>query len=65
MTSNLLDLLRHTLATTLMENETSIDDIAGILGQQSTEPTPIYLKSSLKLLSECSLSPDILTEEND
>ena len=51
--------LRHTLATTLLENHTSIDDIAGILGQQSTETTPTYLKSSLKMLSECALNPDI------
>ena len=51
--------LRHTLATSLMENHTSIDDIAGILGQQSTESTPTYLKSSLKLLSECALSPEV------
>ena len=51
--------LRHTLATSLLENHTSIDDIAGILGQQSTETTPTYLKSSLKMLSECALNPDI------
>jgi site-specific recombinase XerD len=51
--------LRHTLATSLMENHISIDDIAGILGQQSTESTPIYLKTSLKLLSECALSPEV------
>ena len=51
--------LRHTLATSLLENHVSIDDIAGILGQQSTETTPTYLKSSLKMLSECALNPDI------
>jgi integrase len=51
--------LRHTLATALMENETPIEDIAGILGQQSTESTPTYLKSSLKLLFECALSPEV------
>ena len=53
--------LRHTLATTLMENHTSIDDIAGIMGQQSAESTPIYLKSSLELLQECALNPDELS----
>jgi len=52
--------LRHTLATSLMENHVSIDDIAGILGQQRVETTPDYLKSSLKLLSECALNPDFL-----
>jgi integrase len=51
--------LRHTLATALMESHTPIEDIAGILGQQSTESTPIYLKSSLDLLRECALSPEV------
>lgn len=51
--------LRHTLATTLMEQQTPIQEIADILGQQSTESTPTYLKSSLKLLGECALSPEV------
>jgi len=51
--------LRHTLATTLMETETPIEDIAGIMGQHSTESTPTYLKSSLNLLRECALSPEV------
>jgi integrase len=51
--------LRHTLATTLMEQRTPIQEIADILGHQSTESTPTYLKSSLKLLSECALSPEV------
>jgi site-specific recombinase XerD len=51
--------LRHTLATALMENQTSVEDIAGILGHQSTESTPTYLKSSLNLLRECALSPEV------
>ena len=42
-----------------MENNVSVDDIAGILGQQSTESTPIYLKSSLDLLRVCSLDPEV------
>ena len=50
---------RHTLATSLMEKHTPIEDIAGILGQQSTESTPTYLKSSLNLLRECALSPEV------
>jgi site-specific recombinase XerD len=54
--------LRHTLATALLENHASIDDIAGILGQQSVETTPTYLKSSLQLLRECALNPDIQHE---
>ena len=51
--------LRHTLATTLMEQQTPIQEIADILGHQSTESTPIYLKSSLNLLRECALSPEV------
>ena len=51
--------LRHTLATTLMEQHTPLEEIADILGHQSTESTPIYLKSSLKLLGECALSPEV------
>ena len=51
--------LRHTLATTLMENQIPIEEIAGILGHQNTETTSVYLKSSLKLLSECALSPEV------
>ena len=51
--------LRHTLATSLMENHTPIADIAGILGHQSTESMPTYLKSSLGLLRECALSPEV------
>ncbi len=51
--------LRHTLATVLMEQQTPIQEIANILGHQSTESTPTYLKSSLNLLRECSLSPEV------
>ena len=49
---------RHTLATVLLEKHTPINNIAEILGHQSTESTPIYLKSSLNLLRECALSPE-------
>lgn len=51
--------LRHTLATSLLEQHTPIQEIADILGHQSTESTPVYLKSSLKLLQECALSPEV------
>ena len=50
--------LRHTLATALMEQHTPLQEIADILGHQSTETTPTYLKSSLSLLRECALSPE-------
>jgi integrase len=51
--------LRHTLATTLMEQHTPIEQIADILGHQSTASTPVYLKSSLNLLRECALDPEV------
>ena len=52
--------LRHTLATTLLEQHEPIERIADILGHQSVESTPVYLKSSLGLLSECALNPEVL-----
>lgn len=51
--------LRHTLATTLMEQHTPVAEIAEILGHQTTESTPVYLKSSLSLLRECALNPEV------
>ena len=51
--------LRHTLATTLMEQHTPLQEIADILGHQSTSSTPVYLKSSLNLLRECALNPEV------
>lgn len=51
--------LRHTLATALMEQQTPVQEIAEILGHQSTKSTPTYLKSSLSLLRECALSPEV------
>lgn len=50
--------LRHTLATRLMEDGTPVEQIADILGHQSTASTGVYLKSSLGLLSRCALDPD-------
>ena len=52
--------LRHTLATTLLEQHEPIERIADILGHQSVESTPVYLKSSLALLRECALDPEVL-----
>ena len=51
--------LRHTLATVLMEQHTPLQEIADILGHQSTESTPTYLKSSIHLLRECALNPEV------
>jgi integrase len=51
--------LRRMLATTLMEQHVPLQEIADILGHQDIESTPVYLKSSLKLLRECSLNPEM------
>ena len=55
--------LRHTLATRLMEDGTPIEQIADILGHQSVQSTGVYLKSSLGLLSQCALNPDMPARE--
>jgi site-specific recombinase XerD len=52
--------LRHTLATTLLEQHVSLQEIADILGHQDMDSTAVYLKSSLALLRECSLNPEEL-----
>lgn len=52
--------LRHTLATTLLEQHVSLQEIADILGHQNMDSTSVYLKSSLTLLRECSLNPEEL-----
>jgi site-specific recombinase XerD len=52
--------LRHTLATTLLEQHVPLQEIAEILGHQDTDSTSVYLKSSLELLRECSLNPEVL-----
>lgn len=52
--------LRHTLATALMEQHTEIERIADILGHQDVASTTVYLKSSLGLLRECALDPEVL-----
>ena len=51
--------LRHTLATALLEKHVPIQEIADILGHQDADSTAVYLKSSLKLLRECSLNPEL------
>lgn len=52
--------LRHTLATTLLEQHIPLQEIADILGHQDMDSTAVYLKSSLSLLRECSLNPEEL-----
>lgn len=55
--------LRHTLATRLMEQGTPVEQIAEVLGHQSTTSTGVYLKSSLGLLAQCALDPDAPVSE--
>lgn len=55
--------LRHTLATRLMEDGTPIEQIADILGHQSVDSTGVYLKASLRLLSQCALDPDAASRQ--
>lgn len=50
--------LRHSLACTLLENDTPIGEISEVLGHKDTESTVAYLRSSLSRLSECSLDPE-------
>ena len=51
--------LRHTLASSLLERNVPLQEIADILGHQDTESTSVYLKCSLKLLRECSLDTEV------
>ena len=55
--------MRHSLATKLMENNTDISIISGVLGHESEEPTMYYLGVSVKLLGEC--SHDVPPVSND
>lgn len=47
--------LRHTLASVLLENNTSLPVISDILGHIDTESTSVYLKVDIERLRECSL----------
>ena len=47
--------LRHTLASMLLENDTSLFTIADILGHIDIESTAAYLKVDVKRLKECPL----------
>lgn len=47
--------LRHSLATTLMEESISLSDISGILGHASLYSTSVYLNVDINRLRDCSL----------
>lgn len=53
--SQILDFLRHSLATNLMSGDAPVSDISDILGHTSTLTTEIYLTIDEKHLKEVSL----------
>ncbi|WP_449241264.1 site-specific integrase [Desulfoscipio gibsoniae] len=48
--------LRHSLATTLIEQDTSLHLISDILGHTSSNSTSIYLQTDIARLRDCALS---------
>jgi integrase/recombinase XerD len=50
--------LRHTLASTLLEQGTPLPVISEILGHASTLSTNVYLKVDFESLRQCALDPD-------
>lgn len=51
--------LRHTLATTLLQNRTSLSTISGILGHTNINNTLLYLKVDIPSLKECCLELEV------
>ena len=47
--------LRHTLATTMLENHEDYSNISAALGHRSEDSASVYLKTSIELLRECAL----------
>ncbi len=53
--------LRHTLATTMLENHEEYKSITAALGHRSEESAGVYLKASVELLRDCALEvPEVL-----
>lgn len=50
--------LRHTLASTLLEQHTPLPVIAEILGHLSTQSTQVYLHVDIDALRQCALDPE-------
>lgn len=48
--------LRHTMASMLLEKNTSLSTISNILGHADVDSTAVYLKVGMKKLKECALS---------
>jgi site-specific recombinase XerD len=57
--------LRHTLATTLLEQNVDLKDISNILGQEKADTTNIYLKKGVNFLRECALDAEFSEEASD
>lgn len=51
--------LRHSLATTLLQNRTSLSTISAILGHTDIDNTSIYLKVDIPSLRECCLELEV------
>lgn len=51
--------LRHSLATTLLQNRTPLSTISGILGHTDINNTAIYLKVDISSLKECCLKLEV------
>ena len=51
--------LRHCAGSMLLEMETPLPVITSIMGHSDTDVTGIYLKTDLKKLSECVLTPPV------
>lgn len=47
--------LRHTLASTMVENREKFSNISAALGHRSEDSTAIYLKTGVELLRDCAL----------
>lgn len=48
--------LRHTMASQLLEKDTPLSTISGLLGHLDTNSTAVYLKVGMQKLKECALS---------
>lgn len=51
--------LRHSLATTLLQNRTSLSTISAVLGHTDIDNTAIYLKVDIPSLRECCLDLEV------
>jgi len=49
---------RHTLATSLLEQNTDVKDISQILGHEKADTTNIYLKKGIEYLRDCALDAE-------